>query len=92
MRKKVKLIIEVDEKYYEACKDAVKDGFPSQLDEDIANGIPITDDCISRSALKSEIANLVVGGEKAINNAGYGNFWINGLNSAVRCIDNAPTI
>ena len=41
MKKKIKLIVEVPEKYYEACKDAVKDGFPSQLDEAIANGIPL---------------------------------------------------
>lgn len=40
MREKVKLIIEVDKKYYEACKDAVKESYPSQIEEVIANGAP----------------------------------------------------
>ena len=48
----------------------------------------ITDgDLISRKSLKKEISRLVVGGENAIKDAGYGNFWINGLHSAFRCID-----
>lgn len=38
--KKIKLIIEVDEKYYEACKDAVNESYPSQIEEVIANGMP----------------------------------------------------
>lgn len=38
--KKIKLIIEVDEKYYEACKDAVNEFYPSQIEEVIANGVP----------------------------------------------------
>lgn len=40
MRKKIKLIIEIPEKYYEACKESL-DSFPSQIDEAIANGIPL---------------------------------------------------
>lgn len=43
MIKKIKLIIEVDEKYYEACKDAVKETYPSQIEKVIANGIPLSD-------------------------------------------------
>lgn len=38
--KTIKLIIEVDEKYYEACKDAVNESYPSQIEEVIANGMP----------------------------------------------------
>lgn len=40
MIKKIKLIIEVDEKYYEACKEAVDEPYPSQIEKIIANGIP----------------------------------------------------
>ena len=47
---------------------------------------------IDAEALKKEIADLVVGGEKAIDDTGYGNSWINGIHSCFRCIDNAPTV
>lgn len=53
MKQKIKLIIEVDQKYYEACKDAVEESYPSQIEEVIANGTPYnpTGDCISRKAV-----------------------------------------
>lgn len=47
---------------------------------------------IDANALKDTIAELVIGGKTAISDAGVGNSWINGLHSAFRCIDNAPTV
>lgn len=47
---------------------------------------------IDANALREEIASLVVGGKTAIKDAGIGHSWINGLHSAFRCIDNAPTV
>ena len=56
----MKLIIDIDEKYYEACKDAVEEYYPSQVEEIIANGTPITEgDLISRSALKEEFDDYI---------------------------------
>ena len=56
MSKKIKLVIEIDEKYYEACKDAVEESYPSQVEEIIANGTPITEsDLISREAIRKAL-------------------------------------
>jgi hypothetical protein len=81
MIKKIKLIIEVDEKYYEACKDAVKELYPSQIDKVIANGIPYnsTDDLISRSALLKELDE-------------YNEFAVFDCEAVKDIINNAPTI
>ena len=53
MEKKIKLIVEIPEKYYEACKDAVEESYPSQIEEVIANGTPYipSGDLISRNAV-----------------------------------------
>lgn len=53
MEKKIKLIVEIPEKYYEACKDAVEESYPSQIEEIIANGTPYipSGDLISRNAV-----------------------------------------
>ena len=55
----MQLIIEVDKKYYEACKDAVEEPYPSQIEEVIANGTPYnpSGDCISRSVVKGMISD-----------------------------------
>ena len=79
----MELIIEVDKKYYEACKDAVKESYPSQIEEIIANGTPYnpTGDLISREALKKEIFGPGSYGA-------YEDLW-----DAVRkAIDNAPAV
>ena len=47
---------------------------------------------IDANALMTEIARLVVGGKHAIEEAGHGNFWINGLYDVKKIIDNFPTI
>ena len=47
---------------------------------------------IDADALKKDIADLVVGGEKRIYEAYEGNEWIHGIHSAYREIDNAPTV
>lgn len=36
----MKLIIDIPDKAYEACKDAVEESYPSQIEEVIANGTP----------------------------------------------------
>ena len=67
MEKKVKLLIEIDEETYKQEKDAppiicgMNDGLihASKLRNAIANGIPITDDIISREALKEQANNLL---------------------------------
>ena len=47
---------------------------------------------IDADYLTTEIARLVVGGKHAIEEAGHGNFWINGLHDVKEIIDNVPTI
>lgn len=49
------------------------------------------EDLVSRDELKRELASLIVGGEEAIKNAGYGHEWKNGLHSAYRVIKNAKS-
>lgn len=49
-------------------------------------------DLISREYVKKAIADLVVGGEEHIKEVGEGNSWVNGIHSAYREIDNAPTV
>ena len=47
---------------------------------------------IDADALKKEIADLVVGGEEGIAQGGDGNYWLDGIHSAYREIENAPTV
>lgn len=47
---------------------------------------------IDADYLTTEIARLVVGGKHAIEEAGHGNFWINGLYDVKKIIDNVPTV
>ena len=58
MEKKVKLIIEVDEELYNKCLK-IKDFTVAQAAIAIGNGIPITDDIISRKDLKEQAKNLL---------------------------------
>ena len=90
MRQKMKLIIEVDKKYYEACKDAVKEPYPSQIEEIIANGTPYnpTGDAISREALKEAISSTIAQATE-IGIMADANYLWGLLNYA---IDNAPTV
>ena len=79
---KVKLLIEIEEPVYSWIKNAFSgDEEKRFLLETIANGKVITDDCISRNALKNEYAEKCAGecdcclyndhydGCKLINNA-----------------------
>ena len=58
---KVKLLIEIDEPVYIALKMKAEQKEPvcctenAYLIQMVLNGIPITDDCISRDALKKDI-------------------------------------
>lgn len=54
----------------------------------------MNNDLISREALKKEIASLVVNGESRIYEVmpRCGGEWIDGIASAYREIDNAPTV
>lgn len=47
---------------------------------------------IDADYLTTEIARLVVGGKHAIEEAGHGNFWINGLYDVQKIIDNVSTV
>ena len=79
----MELIIEVDKKYYEACKDAVKESYPSQIEEIIANGTPYnpTGDLINREALKT-----------ALTSETRDNFEFVCLSRVLEKIDNAQTV
>ena len=94
MIKKIKLIIEVDEKYYEACKDAVKELYPSQIDEVIANGIPYnsTDDLISRSALKEQTKNEYCKNHCPLPDSEYYCPLNCSASYFIKLIDNAPAV
>lgn len=50
------------------------------------------EDLISREYVKEAIADLVVGGEERIKEVGEGIEWVNGIYSAYREINNAPTV
>lgn len=54
----------------------------------------MNDDLISRSELKKEIASLVVNGESRIYEVmpRDGGEWVDGIASAYREINNAPTV
>ena len=59
MSKKIKLLVEIDEDYYELIKADVKSGNDYKPCVLIANGTPITEgDLISRSALIKEAEEL----------------------------------
>lgn len=79
---KVKLLIEIDEPVYEALKiRAEKKEYPCCTEnayfiQMVLNGIPITDDCISREGLKKDLASY---------DREFAPDWV--LNR----IDNAPT-
>lgn len=88
----MKIVIDVNESYYKWLKE-LPESYSSVIEKAIIESTPIEDgDLISRKSLKKEISRLVVGGENAIKDAGIGNFWINGLHSAVRCIDNMKSV
>ena len=52
----------------------------------------MNNDLISRSELIKTLSDLVVGGEERIKEAGDGNSWVDGIHSAYREINNAPTV
>lgn len=95
MKQKMKLIIEVDKKYYEACKDAVEESYPSQIEEVIANGTPYnpSGDCISRRVLKNLLSDksIPIKFEEEKREE-----WSNSLGMTLgdiyTTIDNAPTV
>ena len=47
---------------------------------------------IDADKLKQNLESLVVGGEKAIKETTSGNNWIDGIHTAYREIDEAPTV
>ena len=47
---------------------------------------------IDADKLKQNLESLVVGGEKAIKETTSGNNWIDGIHTAYREIDDAPTV
>ncbi len=47
---------------------------------------------IDADAFKKHLASFVVGGEEAILKNGGGNYWIDGVHTAYREIDNMPTV
>ena len=84
----MKLIIEIPEQGFSACKLWVKNRVATWQDEIIANGIPITEgDAISRKALVKSIEEI------EDNYDGYephdlGKF----MNKVYDIIDNAPSV
>lgn len=89
MRKKklIKLIIEVDEKYYEACKDAVEESYPSQIEEVIAHGTVLPEghgDLIDRDFVVNILEREIYYAENPTIHRT--------LNYCLGVIDNAPTI
>ena len=85
----MKLMIEIDEKRFEEIKQIAN--AQSELTEKteaqiIANGTPITDDCISREALKKVICDT---------DFDFGDYYDNTeiiRERACEIIDNTPTI
>lgn len=78
---KVKLMIEIEEDYYELIKADVKSGNDYKPCVLIANGTPITEgDLISRSALKEKYLNLLDSAKEL------------GTQVGPYFIDNAPTV
>ena len=73
----MKLIIDIPEQGFSACKLWVKNRVATWQDEIIAKGTPITDDCISREWLKRAFP--------------YTDEWYKSRVVA-QVIDNAPTI
>lgn len=89
----VSVLIEIPEEVYNFCNKCTKDNTATWSERVIADGKIIKDgDAISREVVKRRIADLVVGGAKAIKKAGLGHLWVNGLHSAVREIDMTPSL
>ena len=98
----MKLIIDIDKKYYEACKDAVEEFCPSQVEEIIANGIPITEgDMISREGIRKALneafdcEDATKYGNKNAEQQGksYSTLMLYEIADIVEdCCDNAPTV
>lgn len=84
----MQILIDVEKDYYEMLKYNVEHGQEYKPFEIIANGIPVTDDMVSRAALKEVIAANHYLLSARNNSTDYGMF----TTGIMQAIDNAPVV
>ena len=84
----MQILIDVEKDYYEMLKYNVEHGQEYKPFEIIANGIPVTDDMVSRAALKEVIAANHYLLSARNNSTDYGMF----ITGIMQAIDNAPVV